>query len=154
MGYYGPKWVIVFVCLDVTINVSWCPIQHCKAEYIGYTECTLSRRMIAHSYNGSILKHFKNQHDLKPNKQLLIDNSSILVKGPNKNNLLIKEVLLIQAHHPQINRQYDTFPNILKLQVYNFRQFLTDQQTSNGSRFKRVHSYVSITLILYRSDED
>ena len=28
-----------------------CPIQHCKAEYIGYTECTLSRRMVGHCQN-------------------------------------------------------------------------------------------------------
>ena len=95
-----------------------CPIQHCKAEYIGYTECTLSRRMAGHCQNGSILKHFKDQHDSKPNKQLLIDNSTIIAKGSNKNNLLIKEALLIQAHHPQINKQYDTFPNVLKLQVH------------------------------------
>ena len=95
-----------------------CPFQHCKAEYIGYTECTLSRRMANHCQNGSILKHFNNTHDIKPDKQQLIDNSSIIAKGTNKYNLLIKEALLIQANHPSINRQYDTFPNILKLQVH------------------------------------
>ena len=74
--------------------------------------------MAGHCQNGSILKHFKDHHDSKPNKQLLIDNSKIIAKGSNKNNLLIKEALLIQAHHPQINKQYDTFPNVLKLQVH------------------------------------
>ena len=109
-----------------------CPIQHCKAEYIGYTECTLSRRMAGHIQNGSILKHFNNQHDSKPNKQLLLDNTTIIAKGSNKNNLLIKEALLIQAHHPQINKQYDTFPNILKLQVHR-GSHRTEQNTTTNS---------------------
>ena len=56
-----------------------CPLSHSKATtYIGYTECTLDRRITGHLYKGSIKQHFITDHNIKPTKQQIVDNTSIL----------------------------------------------------------------------------
>ena len=96
-----------------------CPAQDCKPEeYIGYTETALNNRMINHSYKGSIKQHFITQHNIQPTKEQLIENTKIIAHADTKYKLLIKEALLIQKHNPLINKQFDTFPNILKLHVH------------------------------------
>ena len=52
-----------------------------------------------------------------PSKQQLIDNTKIIAQADTKYKLLIKEALLIQKHNPAINKQFDSFPNILKLHI-------------------------------------
>ena len=96
-----------------------CPIQDCKPdEYIGYTETKLSNRLNNHTYKGSIREHFSTHHNSLPTKQQLIDNTKIKAQADTKYKLLIKEALLIQKHNPVINRQFDSFPNILKLHIH------------------------------------
>ena len=96
-----------------------CPIQDCRPEeYIGYTEVKLSNRLKNHTYNGSIKQHFITQDNSLPSKQQLIDNTKIIAQADTKYKLLIKEALLIQKHNPAINKQFDSFPNILKLHIY------------------------------------
>ena len=93
-----------------------CPLPHCKAEeYIGLTQTTLSRRLTMHGQNGSIYKHFKDNHNTKPTRDQLTQNTKIIAKANDRYKLAIKEALLILKHSPSINIQFDNFTNILKL---------------------------------------
>ena len=93
-----------------------CFIQGYKPEeYIGYTETSLIKRLTSHTYNGSIKQHLMTKHNTQPTKELLLNNTKIIAYADTKYKLLIKEALLIQKHAPSINKQFDTFPNILKL---------------------------------------
>ena len=97
-----------------------CPLSHSKATaYIGYTECTLERRITGHSYNGSIKQHFLTYHDIKPTKELIANNTTILTKANDKQRLTIKEALLILRYSPVINRQFDNFQHTLKLHKHH-----------------------------------
>ena len=97
-----------------------CPLSHSKATaYIGYTECTLDRRITGHSYNGSIKQHFISDHNIKPTKELIADNTTILTKANDKHRLTIKEALLILKHTPTINRQFENFQHTLKLHKHH-----------------------------------
>ena len=97
-----------------------CPLSHSKATaYIGYTECTLDRRITGHSYNGSIKQHFMSDHNIKPTKELIANNTTILTKAQDKHRLTIKEALLILKHSSAINRQFDNFQHTLKLHKHH-----------------------------------
>ena len=111
-----------------------CPMLHGEAtesepkphEYIGYSQCTMRKRLQNHTYQGSIKNHFLNNHNISPNLELLTNNTTIINKGINKQELLIKEALHIKQQTPIINKQYDTFPIILKL-------FTNNRQLNNYS---------------------
>ena len=93
-----------------------CALPHSKVEsYIGLTQAKLSDRLIAHTYNGAIRQHFIDHHGTAPSRPQLTDNTSILMKAPDRYRLLIKEALLISKFSPSINRQYNDFNNTLKL---------------------------------------
>ena len=93
-----------------------CPLSHSKATaYIGYTECTLSRRITGHYYSGSIKQHFIEDHNIKPTKQQIADNTKIIAKADDKFRLTVKEAILILQHSPIINRQFENFQHTLKL---------------------------------------
>ena len=64
---------------------------------------------------GSIPQHFINDHQSKPNRKQLVENTIIIARAQNRYKLAIKEALLILSHTPSINKQYDNFSNILKL---------------------------------------
>ena len=86
-----------------------------QGQYIGYTECTLNSRITGHFYSGSIKDHFITDHNIKPTKQQILDNTTIIAKANDKLRLTIKEALLILKHSPIINRQFQTFQHTLKL---------------------------------------
>lgn len=96
-----------------------CPLPHCRAErYIGMTQSTLSRRLTNHAQSGSIFEHFKYEHNCKPSREQLVNNTTILARADNRFKLAIKEALLILEHAPAINKQFDNFVNILKLHTH------------------------------------
>ena len=104
------------LCRTNVIYEFICPLPHCKAEnYIGMTQTTVSRRLSYHAQSGSILKHFTSQHNSKPTREILVNNTNIVTFAENRYKLAIKEALLIQEKSPSINKQYDNFVNILKL---------------------------------------
>ena len=93
-----------------------CPLPHSRAEsYIGMTQATLNHRLINHAQAGSIFKHFREHHDFKPTRKLLLNNTSIIATAENRYKLAVKEALLILNVEPLINKQFDNFTNILKL---------------------------------------
>ena len=71
-----------------------------------------------HAQAGSILQHFRNKHHTKPSRQQLTENTTILTKAENRYKLALKEALLILKRNPTINKQFDNFTNILKLQAH------------------------------------
>ena len=107
------------------------PMPHCKAEsYIGMTQTTLSRRLTYHVQSGSIYKHFKQEHEIKPNRDQLADNTSIIAKANNRYKLAIKEALFILEYAPTINKQFDNFVNILKLHTGRNLNVTTNNKSS------------------------
>ena len=93
-----------------------CPLSHSKAtSYIGYTECTLNRRITGHYYSGSIKQHFIEHHNINPTKQQIADNTKIIAKANDEFRLTVKEAILILQHSPIINRQFENFQHTLKL---------------------------------------
>ena len=107
------------LCRTNVIYEFVCPLPHCKAEkYIGMTQTTVSRRLSYHAQSGSIFKHFDNKHNCKPTRDTLINNTNIIASAENRYKLSIKEALLIREKNPAINKQYDNFVNILKLNTH------------------------------------
>ena len=93
-----------------------CPMPHDQvASYIGITQNTLSRRLTLHLQNGSIKQHFIHHHNKIVIRKNLVENTKIIERTNNRRKLLIKEALLIQQKEATINKQFDCFPNILKL---------------------------------------
>ena len=110
-----------------------CPLPHSRAEtYIGMTQATITNRLINHTQSGSIFKHFKQYHNSRLTRELLVENTTIIAKADNRYTLAVKEALLILNVEPSINKQFDNMSNILKL--YN-------QRKSN------VHPDISLTLV-------
>ena len=107
------------LCQTNVIYEFVCPLPHCKAEkYIGMTQTTVSRRLSYHAQSGSIFKHFTNTHSCKPTRDLLVNNVNIIASAETRYKLSIKEALLIREKSPTINKQYDNFVNILKLNTH------------------------------------
>ena len=93
-----------------------CPMSHDQvASYIGITQNSLSRRLTLHLQNGSIKQHYLQYHNKEITRKEIVDNTKIIKMESNRYRLLIKEALLIQQKGPIINKQFDCFPNILKL---------------------------------------
>ena len=93
-----------------------CPELHGQAtSYVGATRTTLSRRLTAHKQHGSIYEHYLQSHGVKPTREQLVENTVVIARASDKNRLDITEALLILEHKPIINRQQDSFPNVLKL---------------------------------------
>ena len=93
-----------------------CRTQHGQAgEYVGMTQTTLSRRLTMHLQTGSIKQHQLTNHETTLDRKSLVDNTSILTRASNKQELAIKEAILILNRNPLINRQFNQFDNTLKL---------------------------------------
>lgn len=108
-----------------------CPIPHCKVDrYIGSTTTALSRRLTMHLQNGSILQHFNHIHNRGLKRQTLVDNVTVLTAERDVRQLRIKEALLILSHGPEINRQFDSFPQVLKLYDPKFTRVHLDCRES------------------------
>ena len=83
--------------------------------YVGFTQTTLSQRLVSHRQNGSIHDHFKEFHNIKPTRDHLTGNTKIIARAKDRKRLAIREALLILDEKPIINKQYDNFSNVLKL---------------------------------------
>ena len=55
---------------------------------------------------------------MKPTRQELVENTTIITKAESRYKLSIKEALLILKRNPTINKQFDNFTNILKLHAH------------------------------------
>ena len=96
-----------------------CPCEDCtlppNSSYIGYTQCTLSRRLTNHLQSGAIASHFMDVHNRKISRTCIVENTNILRKINDFNRLTIGEALLIKLKKAQINRQDTGRTRTLKL---------------------------------------
>ena len=86
-----------------------CPSEDCplppNSTYIGYTQCTLSRRLTLHLQDGAIQRHFMDCHEMRISRSCIVENTHILKKIRDFNRLMICEALLIDLRKSQINQQ-------------------------------------------------
>ena len=88
------------------------PCTGVQATYIGHTTTTISERMKQHT---SIKKHYKETHQMNITGSKMIPNITILSRLSNKQDLIIKEALLIKQQKPAINIQANDFNRTLKI---------------------------------------
>ena len=104
-----------------------CPFQHQNPEtYIGHTRTTLARRLTMHVQGGSIAAHFASCHNVKLNRTILDENTTIIAYETDPHRLKIKEALYILQRRPTINIQEDKFDRVLHLPIR------TDLVANNG----------------------
>ena len=88
-----------------------CPYGECKHHptqnnsYIGYTECTLSRRLSYHLSSGAIQKHNMQDHGKKISRKEIVDNTRMRNRLSDSRRLQILEALIINIEKPYLNRQ-------------------------------------------------
>ena len=108
-------------CLDLNqhhvVYQYGCPVEECKPSkiYIGYTTTTLKQRMVQHAQNGSIENHSKTAHHYKINSKEIVDNTIILFKSSERNDLVIAEALLIKSENPPLNNKREGETRILNV---------------------------------------
>ena len=95
----------------------------------------LQKRLQQHTQAASsIFKHFKNDHNCIPNKEMIFENTKIIAKAPNRYKLFIKEALLISHKNPSINKQFETFIHTLKLHPHrNINATLRTTDSNNNA---------------------
>ena len=106
---------------EETSNVVYqytCPHSGCKATestYIGYTTNTVKVRMQQHYTSGAIRKHYEEEHKIRPTKENILENTKIIRKGKNKEDLMLMEALYIKNYRPIINRKDEGLVKTLKI---------------------------------------
>ena len=105
--------------VNETSNVVYrfqCPEVGCSANtYIGYTTNKLVVRMTQHYSSGAIREHAQDTHDRRFNKKEILDNTTIIKKNQNLEELKILESLCIKQQQPTINRKDEGFTRTLKI---------------------------------------
>ena len=93
-----------------------CPEDGCNtiSEYIGHTTNKLRTRLLQHTYKGSIKDHALH-HNKELNLEYCINNTKIIAKNNNRQELIILEALLIKQKKPLINIQTDNFSTVLNI---------------------------------------
>ena len=98
-----------------------CPKDECIRQqlvnnvYIGYTTCTLSRRLSMHLQNGAIKVHYENTHNEKIDRDTIVQCTKIEHRENDTIRLEIREALLILNEKPDINKQDTGKKRILSL---------------------------------------
>ena len=82
------------------------------ACYIGYTTTTLKDRMKQHA---SIKKHYREKHNQNITGSQMLQNTTVIARYQNKQDLIIAEALYIKEERPIINTQTDDFNRTLTI---------------------------------------
>ena len=88
-----------------------CPKNECLHHpsinyvYLGYTQCTLSKRLSFHLQQGAITQHSTLKHKSKIGRKTAEQNLKIRYKENDFNRLEILEALMIMIEKPEINKQ-------------------------------------------------
>ena len=102
------------MCANVVYKFT-CSEEICKSpskDYVGHTQTTIRKRMLAHRNQGAIHQHFIDVHDRKPTLQELIEGTQIIHRETNFSRLLISEAVSIALQKPTLNIQQEA-ENIL-----------------------------------------
>ena len=98
-----------------------CPENECfhhptiNNDYLGYTTCTLSRRLSFHLQKGAIVQHYAIKHGKKIDRKTAEQCLKIRYKENNFDRLEILEAIMIMVEKPEINKQDTGKKRILKL---------------------------------------
>ena len=98
-----------------------CPENECihhpiiNNGYLGYTTCTVSKRLGFHLQKGAILDHSVNIHGKKIDRKTAEQCMKVRYKENNKERLEILESIMIMVEKPEINKQDTGKKRILKL---------------------------------------
>ena len=98
-----------------------CPQNECfhhptiNNGYLGFTTCTLSRRLSFHLQTGAILQHSIEKHGEKIDRKTAEQCLKIRYKENNQERLEILEAIMIMVEKPEINKQDTGKRRILKL---------------------------------------
>ena len=98
-----------------------CPRDECihhstlNYVYLGYTQCTLSKRLSFHLQNGAILKHYRSEHKAKIDRKTAEKCLKIRYKKNDFDRLEILEALMIMVEKPETNKQGTGKKRVLKL---------------------------------------
>ena len=98
-----------------------CPKNECfhhptiNNGYLGYTTCTVSRRLSFHLQKGAILQHSVEKHGRKIDRKTAEQCLKIRYKENNIDRLEILEAIMIMVEKPEINKQDTGKKRILKL---------------------------------------
>jgi hypothetical protein len=95
-----------------------CPEINCSIDnqtYIGYTTNMLKDRLKQHNYKGAIRSHGQDDHDRRFKTEEIINNTEILKRDNDSNNLRILEALFIKERKPKINLKDEGFIRTLKI---------------------------------------
>ena len=87
-----------------------CPHDECIRQqvnnvYIGFTTCTVSRRLSLHLQNGAIKLHSINIHKEKMSRVRIVENTKVKYREQNQLRLEVLESILILFEKPEINKQ-------------------------------------------------
>ena len=86
-----------------------CPLPRCSGEYIGMTTLTLSKRISCHVQEGNIHQHFINFHNVRPDRDTLINSIKIIDCNSDFRKLRFLEALHISDKKPSINVTQEPF---------------------------------------------
>ena len=98
-----------------------CPENECihhptiNHVYIGFTTCTLSRRLSMHLQTGAILNHGVQKHKAKIPRKKAEESLKVRYKENHQERLEILEALMIMIEKPEINKQDTGKVRILSL---------------------------------------
>ena len=98
-----------------------CPQNECfhhptiNNRYLGFTTCTVSKRLSFHLQTGAILKHSIESHGRKIDRKTAEQCLKIRYKENNQERLEILEAIMIMVEKPEINKQDTGKKRILKL---------------------------------------
>ena len=98
-----------------------CPENECIHEnnvnnvYLGFTHCTMSRRLSYHLQNGALKDHFLDKHHRKLERKESEPCIKIRYKENDSNRLEILESLMILTEKPELNKQDTGKTRILSL---------------------------------------
>ena len=98
-----------------------CPQNECfhhptiNNRYLGFTTCTVSKRLSFHLQTGAILKHSIESHGRKIDRKTAEQCLKIRYKENNQERLEILEAIMIMVEKPEINKQDTGRKRILKL---------------------------------------
>ena len=87
-----------------------CPHDECIRQpvnnvYIGFTTCTVSRRLSLHLQNGAIKSHSISIHKEKMSRETIVENTKVKYREQNQLRLEVLESILILFEKPEINKQ-------------------------------------------------
>ena len=86
-----------------------CPFGDCahrsNSTYIGHTTTSLSRRITMHLQDGAPKRHTHQDHGKKLTRTMMVENTRILARCPQRSKLKVLEAVYIRDKDPIVNRQ-------------------------------------------------